>query len=203
MAATDCSSKCHQVLLAHDRAPTVVVYCGQFCFGNLFLLFCVVVGVGVGCCWFGPSPPSAQQPSTGPPSAGPPKISFFFWLFLPLVSLGCFLVELWLLFFLCSFGPYSQRMNKKLVKIERYQTLKTIIRRHIGQTIRTRSVRVRRDRSVGKKNHRGRNVSVEGKSAESYQWRGKEQCSRGDSCGFCHGDHQRGQPAQSSSLAPR
>ena len=40
----------------------------------------------------------------------------------------------------CSFGPYSQRMNKKLVKIERYQTLKTIIRRHIGQTIRTRSV---------------------------------------------------------------
>ena len=40
----------------------------------------------------------------------------------------------------CSFGPYSQRMNKKLVNIERHQTLKTIIRRHIRQTIRTRSV---------------------------------------------------------------
>ena len=50
---------------------------------------------------------------------------------------------------------------------------------------------------------KGKNVSVGGRLGKVYQWKAKGQCSRGDSCSSRHGDNQRGQPAQSSSLAPR
>ena len=48
-----------------------------------------------------------------------------------------------------------------------------------------------------------KNVSVEKKTRECYQWTAEEQCSKGDACSFRHDDGKREKTAQSSSLGPR
>ena len=54
---------------------------------------------------------------------------------------------------------------------------------------------------VSARSHKGKNVSVERRMGECYQWKANGQCSRGGSCSSRHGSD-RGQRAQSSSLAP-
>ena len=92
-----------------------------------------------------------------------------------------------------------------------YSRLKTIVRRHIDQTMRTRNFRARNEmveRGAVTKSQKGRKASVDRKVGECYQWKATGQCSRGDSCSFSH-DRASGnrcdqrQGGQSSSLAPK
>ena len=75
----------------------------------------------------------------------------------------------------------------------------------MDQMIRTRNFRAQNERietGVFVKSHKGKNVSVDKKSGEFWQWKANGQCSRGDSCSFRHGSD-RGQRVQRSSLAPK
>ena len=70
-----------------------------------------------------------------------------------------------------------------------YQRLKIMVRRHIDQMARTRNFNARKERietGVIVKSQKGRNVSVEMKAGECYQWKANRQCSEGDSCSFSH-----------------
>ena len=83
-----------------------------------------------------------------------------------------------------------------------YQRLKTMVRRHIDQMIRTRNFRARNERietGVLVKSHNGKNVSVERGMGECYQWKTNGQCLRRDSCSFRHGSD-RGRQTQSKAL---
>ena len=84
---------------------------------------------------------------------------------------------------------YDQEMNRSRV-LPSYQRLKTVIRRHIDQMIRTRNFKARNARIetwVLVKSHKGRKASVERKVGECLQWKATGQCSRGDSYSFNHG----------------
>ena len=84
-----------------------------------------------------------------------------------------------------------------------YQRLKTMVRRHIGHTIRTRSIRVRSEKietGVLVKSQKKENVSLEMGLGECYQWKAKGQCSGGDACSSRHEDDQCGKKAQSRPL---
>ena len=86
-----------------------------------------------------------------------------------------------------------------------YQKLKTMVKRHIDKSIKTRNVRARNERietGVLVKSHKGRKVSFEREAGECYKWRATGQYARGDSYSFSHGTN-RGQKAQLSSLAPK
>ena len=48
------------------------------------------------------------------------------------------------------------------------------------------------------KTQKGKNVSVERKSGDCFQWQAKGQCTRGDACSFHHDDSKRGKMTQSS-----
>ena len=99
---------------------------------------------------------------------------------------------------------YEQEIDRDRA-MSNYQRVKTMVRIHTGQTIRTRNFRVRNGRigtGVLVNSLKGKNVSVEMRMGECFQWKANEQCSKGDSCSSCHGNN-RGQPAKSSSLAPR
>ena len=68
-----------------------------------------------------------------------------------------------------------------------YSRLKTTVRRHMDQTMRTRSFRARNEiveRGAVTKSQEGRKASVERKVGECYQWKAIGQCSKGDSCSF-------------------
>ena len=70
-----------------------------------------------------------------------------------------------------------------------YSRLKTTVRRHMDQTMRTRSFRARNEiveRGAVTKSQEGRKASVERKVGECYQWKASGQCSKGDSCSFSH-----------------
>ena len=70
---------------------------------------------------------------------------------------------------------------------------------------RTRNLNARNERietGVLVKRHKGKKASVDRKVGECHQWKATGQCSKGDSCSFSHGSN-RGQKAQSSSLAPK
>ena len=87
-----------------------------------------------------------------------------------------------------------------------YQKVKTMVRRHIDQMIRTRNIKVRNERietGVLFKTQTGKNVSVEERIGGCCQWKAKGQCSKGDACSFRHKDSRRGKAAQSSSPTPR
>ena len=80
-----------------------------------------------------------------------------------------------------------------------------MVRSQIDQMIRTRNFRARNGRienGVLVKSQMVKAVSVERRKGECYQWKAHGQCARGDSCSFSHGKN-RGQQAQSSSLAPK
>ena len=85
-----------------------------------------------------------------------------------------------------------------------YQRLKTMVRRHIDQIIRTRIFRARNGRietGVSVKSHKRKNVSGERKVGECYQWKANGQ--KGEAHSFRHDDSMRGKLTQPSSLAPR
>ena len=66
-----------------------------------------------------------------------------------------------------------------------YSRLKTSVRRHIDQTMRTRNFRARTEiveRGAITTSQKGRKASVERKVGECYQWKASGQCSKGDSC---------------------
>ena len=70
-----------------------------------------------------------------------------------------------------------------------YSRLKTTVRRHIDQTMRTHNFRARSEivwRGAVSKSQKGRKVSVERKVGECYHWKAIGQCSKGDSCSFIH-----------------
>ena len=58
-----------------------------------------------------------------------------------------------------------------------------------------------RDRGISQKVKRGKTSALKIRMGECCQWQANGQWSRGESCSFSHGNN-RGQPAQSSSLAP-
>ena len=79
-----------------------------------------------------------------------------------------------------------------------YQKLKTMVRRHIDQMIRTRNFKVRNERvetEVLIKTQTGKRSGL--------NWKAKGQCSKGDARSFRHDDSKRGENTQSSSPAPR
>ena len=85
------------------------------------------------------------------------------------------------------------------------QRLKILVRRHIDRMIRTRNFRAWNERietGVFLKSHKGKNLSVERRSEECYQWKTNGQCSRGDSSSFSHGSDC-GRRTRSSSRAPK
>ena len=62
-----------------------------------------------------------------------------------------------------------------------YYSLKTLVRRHIDQTMRTRNFRARSevlDRGAVTKSQKGRHASVERKEGECHQWKGIGHCSK-------------------------
>ena len=70
-----------------------------------------------------------------------------------------------------------------------YLRLKTSVRRHIDQTIKTRNFRARTEvveRGADTKSQKRKKVYVERKVGECFQWKAHGQCSEGDSCSFSH-----------------
>ena len=70
-----------------------------------------------------------------------------------------------------------------------YSRLKTSVRRHIDQTMRTKNFRGGKEiveRGAVTKSQKGRKVSVERRVGECYQWKATEHCSKGDSRSFRH-----------------
>ena len=89
--------------------------------------------------------------------------------------------------------------------------MKTAIRLHIDQTMRTRNFRVQNEiveRGAVTKSQKEKKACVERKAGECYQWKTNGQCSKGDSCSFSHdpasGNRREDQrrTGQSSSPAP-
>ena len=67
--------------------------------------------------------------------------------------------------------------------------MKTIVRRHVDQTMRTRNFRARNDiveRGTVTKSHKGKKANAERREGECFRWKANGQCSRGDSCSFRH-----------------
>ena len=67
--------------------------------------------------------------------------------------------------------------------------LKTAVKLHIDQMLRTRNFRVRNEvveRRSESKSQNGRKASVERTVGECCQWKANGQCSKGDSCSFSH-----------------
>ena len=99
---------------------------------------------------------------------------------------------------------YNQELNRDSVTPS-YQRLTTMVRQHI--LIRwfgcaTSKPGERIETGVLVKSHKGRNVSVERKVGQRFQWKATGQCSKEDSCSFNHCSYP-GQRAQSSSSALR
>ena len=70
--------------------------------------------------------------------------------------------------------------------------LKTAVKLHTDQMMRTRNFRVRNDvveRGSVTKNQKGKKAYVERKVGEGFQWKAHGQCSKGDSCSFSHDTH--------------
>ena len=70
---------------------------------------------------------------------------------------------------------YEQEINQDRSK-PNYQKLKTMVRRHTDQMIRTRTFKVRNERietGVLVKTQKGKNVNVERKTGACYQWKAK------------------------------
>ena len=71
----------------------------------------------------------------------------------------------------------------------KYSRLKTIVRRHIDQTLRIGNFRALNEMVEGgavTKSRKGREVSVERKVGARSQWKAIGQCAKGDSCSFSH-----------------
>ena len=68
--------------------------------------------------------------------------------------------------------------------------MKTMERRHIDQVMRShfKFLNGRLETGVVTKSQKGRKVGVERKVGECYQWKTTGQRSKGDSCGFRHGE---------------
>ena len=82
---------------------------------------------------------------------------------------------------------YDQETSRS--KEPNYQQLKTAVKLHIDQMMRTRNFRVRTDvveRGSVTKWQKGKKANVERKVGECFQWKAHGQCSRGDSCSFTH-----------------
>ena len=79
-----------------------------------------------------------------------------------------------------------------------YPKLKTMVRRHIDQMIRTRNFKVRNQRVETEVLIKTQTVKM-----SALSWKAKGQCSQGDARTFRHDDSKRGKNTQSSSLAPR
>ena len=68
-----------------------------------------------------------------------------------------------------------------------YLRLKTSVKLHIDQMMRTRDIRVRNEvveRGSVTKSQKGKKANVERKVGECFQWKTHGQCSKGDSCSF-------------------
>ena len=97
---------------------------------------------------------------------------------------------------------YDQEIDRDRA-MPNFQRWKIMVRRYIDQTIRTRNFRARNESietGVLVKSQHG--SALKGEWEKCYQWKAHGHSSREDSCSFSHGNN-RGQPAQSSSLAPR
>ena len=86
------------------------------------------------------------------------------------------------------------------------------MRLHIDQKMRSQNVRARNDMIYGglvTRSQNGRKAKCERKAGDCWQWRTDGQCSRGDSCGFRHGDDASGNASKppkekrASSPAPK
>ena len=67
--------------------------------------------------------------------------------------------------------------------------LKTVVKLHIDQMMRTRNFMVRNNvvqRGSVIKSQNGKKAYVERKVGECFQWKAHGQCSKGDSCSFSH-----------------
>ena len=79
---------------------------------------------------------------------------------------------------------YSQELNRDKVTPS-YQKLSKLVRQRINQMVRTRNFKApneRFQRGALVKSLKGRNVTVERKVGECFQWKATGQCSKGDSC---------------------
>ena len=86
------------------------------------------------------------------------------------------------------FAMYEQE-NVRNNEPPNYSRLKSLVRRHMDQTMRARNFRARNEIVGGgavTKSQKGRKVSVERKVGVCYQWKAIAQCSKGDSCSFIH-----------------
>ena len=98
----------------------------------------------------------------------------------------------------------------RILALPSYQRLEAMVRRHIDQMTRTRNVKAPNERietGVLVESHKGKNVNVERKVRECYQWKAKGQCSKGDSCSFRYdvasGNGRTGQRAKARSSSHR
>ena len=67
-----------------------------------------------------------------------------------------------------------------------YSRLKTSVRLHIDQTMRTRCFKDRNEVVEGGTITKGKTAYVERKVGECFQWKAHGQCSKGHSCSFSH-----------------
>ena len=71
-----------------------------------------------------------------------------------------------------------------------FTKLKTSVSLHIDQMMRNENFKIRNEiveRGAKTKSYKGKNANVERKVGVCYQWRANWQCSKGESCGFRHG----------------
>ena len=75
-----------------------------------------------------------------------------------------------------------------------------MVKRHFDHQMRTRNFQARNERietGVLVKTRKGKNVSVEGKQKDCYQWKAKGQFTEGDACSLLHDDSRLGKVTQS------
>ena len=86
-------------------------------------------------------------------------------------------------------GLYMALYDQKTVRSNEptYQQLKTAVKLHVDQMMRTGNFRVRNnvvERGSVTKSQKGKKAYVERKVGKCFQWKAHGQCSRGDSCSF-------------------
>ena len=82
------------------------------------------------------------------------------------------------------------------ISMPNYQRLKTMVKRSIDQKLLLRNFDARHEKietGAVVKSHR-RSSGVEGGKGICYQWKEKEQCSKGDQCSFRHESNDRAKP---------
>ena len=98
---------------------------------------------------------------------------------------------------------YDMGIHQK-ISMPNYKKLKTMVKRSTDQKLRLRNVDARHEKiETGAVVKSGKGLSgVEGGKGTCYQWKEKDQCSKGNQCSFRHESNDRAQKPTANAATP-